>query len=51
LYDSKKGKLISKHPAGSYEFGKGATGQLELRILDPKTFWSLTKYLVIEVNV
>jgi archaellum component FlaC len=51
LYNSKKGKLISKHPEGSYEFGKDSNGQLELRILSPKNFWSLTKYLVIQVNV
>ncbi|MDL2224266.1 hypothetical protein LJB92_03020 [Bacteroidales bacterium OttesenSCG-928-M06] len=48
---AKKGKLISKHPDGSYEFGKDANGQAELRILDPQNFWSLTKYLVIQVNV
>jgi archaellum component FlaC len=48
---AKKGKLISKHPAGSYEFGKDAKGKAELLILDSKNFWSLTKYLVIEVNV
>jgi chromosome segregation ATPase len=51
LYDSKKGVLVSKHPEGSYEFGKDAGGQLELRILNPQNFWSLTKYLVIQVNV
>lgn len=48
---AKKGKLISKHPDGSYEFGKDSNGQAELRILDPKNFWSLTKYLVVQVNV
>lgn len=48
---AKKGKLASKHPAGSYEFEKDANGQAQLRILDPKNFWSLTKYLVVVVNV
>lgn len=48
---AKKGKLVSKHPAGTYEFGKDANGQVELRISDPKNFWSLTKYLVVEVDV
>lgn len=48
---AKKGKLISKHPEGSYQFDKDANGQVELRILDPKNFWSLTKYLVVLVNV
>ena len=48
---AKKGKLISKHPSGSYEFIKDANNQIELHILDPANFWSLTKYLVVEVNV
>lgn len=48
---AKKGKLISKHPEGSYEFTKDSNGKAELKILDPKNFWSLTKYLVIQVNV
>lgn len=48
---AKKGKLISKHPAGSYEFANDANGQTELKILDPKNFWNLTKFLVIQVNV
>jgi hypothetical protein len=48
---AKKGKLLSKHPNGSYEFVKGANNQVELRILDPRNFWSLTKYLVVLVNV
>ena len=48
---AKSGKLISKHPDGSYEFVKDAYGQVELRILNPESFWSLTKYLVIEVKV
>ena len=48
---AKKGTLISKHPIGSYEFVKDPKGQVELRILDPKNFWSLTKYLVVEVKV
>ena len=48
---AKSGKLISKHPAGSYEFVKDTFGQVELRILSPESFWNLTKYLVIEVKV
>ncbi|MDR0413036.1 MAG: hypothetical protein LBH61_04460 [Dysgonamonadaceae bacterium] len=47
---AKKGKLISKHPEGSYEFVKNA-GEEELRILDSRNFWSLTKYLVIQVEM
>jgi DNA repair exonuclease SbcCD ATPase subunit len=48
---AKKGKLLSKHPNGSYEFVKGVNNQVELQILDPNNFWSLTKYLVVLVNV
>jgi len=48
---AKKGTLISKHPAGSYDFIKDANNKVELRILDPDNFWSLTKYLVVLVNV
>jgi predicted nucleic acid-binding Zn-ribbon protein len=48
---AKKGKLISKHPDGSYQFAKDANNQATLNILDPKNFWSLTKYLVVEVNI
>jgi predicted nucleic acid-binding Zn-ribbon protein len=48
---AKKGKLISKHPEGSYEFTKDVNGKAELRILDVQNFWSLTKYLVIQVEV
>ena len=48
---AKSGKLISKHPEGTFEFVKDAFGQVELRILNPESFWSLTKFLVIEVKV
>jgi DNA repair exonuclease SbcCD ATPase subunit len=48
---AKKAKLVSKHPDGSYEFVKDANNQVELHILDPANFWSLTKYLVVLVNV
>ncbi len=45
-----KAKLKSNHPEGSYEFVKDDDGNLTLNITDPKTFWSLGKYLVIEVG-
>ncbi|MCL1934286.1 MAG: hypothetical protein FWF53_10815 [Candidatus Azobacteroides sp.] len=48
---AKKGKLVSKHPDGSYEFVKDSNNQVELHILDPANFWSLSKYLVVLVNV
>ncbi len=45
-----KAKLWSNHPEGTYEFQKGATGNLTFQITDTQRFWSLTKYLVIEVR-
>lgn len=48
---AKKGTLVSKHPSGSYEFAKANNGQVELKITDPKNFWSLTKYLVVQVDM
>jgi chromosome segregation ATPase len=48
---AKKAELISKHPAGSYELRKDSNKKIEIHILNPKDFWSLTKYLVIVVNM
>lgn len=45
-----KGKLWSTHPEGTYEFVKGSDGNLVFHITDTQRFWSLTKYLIIEVN-
>ena len=45
-----KAKLKSNHPEGSYEFIKDEDGNLTLNITDPRAFWSLGKYLVIEVG-
>lgn len=45
-----KANLRSNHPEGSYEFVKDSEGNLTLNILDTTQFWSLGKYLVIEVG-
>lgn len=45
-----KAKLKSNHPEGSYQFTKDEDGNLTLNIVDYKTFWSLGRYLVIEVG-
>ncbi len=45
-----KASLKSSHPEGSYEFVKDEDGNLTLKIIDPKSFWSIGKYLVIEVS-
>lgn len=49
LYD-KKGKLWSTHPEGTYELEKGQDGNITLVITDTQRFWSLTKYLIIQVG-
>lgn len=49
LYAS-NGKLWSTHPDNTYEFVEGADGNLTFRITDTQRFWSLTKYLIIEVS-
>lgn len=44
---AKKAKIITTHPEGSYEF----EGEVDrINITDPEKFWSLSKYLVIQVN-
>lgn len=47
---SKDAKLLTTHPEGSYEFIKDNKGQLTLSILSPNKFWSVSRYLVIEVK-
>jgi predicted nucleic acid-binding Zn-ribbon protein len=47
---AKKAKLWSTHPEGTYEFVKGSDGNLTFHITDTQRFWSLTKFLVIEVS-
>ncbi len=48
--EAKKAKLISKHPAETYSMAKDEKGKVVFVISDPKKFWTLTKYLVIEVT-
>ncbi|MDR2389552.1 MAG: hypothetical protein LBD89_07190 [Tannerellaceae bacterium] len=45
-----KASLKSNHPAGTYEFVKDEDRNLIFKITDVKEFWSLGKYLVIEVG-
>ncbi|MBQ0163815.1 MAG: hypothetical protein KBS75_01275 [Bacteroidales bacterium] len=47
---SKSASLKTNHPAGSYSLDKDTKGQYTLRITDPDTFWSVSKYLVIVVK-
>jgi len=49
LYD-RKAKVLSNHPVNSYMFTKDANSNLTLVVLEPELFWSLSRYLVIEVG-
>ena len=47
---SKRAELLTTHPAGSYELVKDDKGQLTLKITNPNEFWSVSRYLVIQVK-
>ncbi len=47
---SKGAKLLTTHPEGSYELVKDAKGQYVLNITKPNEFWSVSRYLVIQVK-
>jgi hypothetical protein len=47
---SKNATVLSNHPSSSYELGKDANGNYKLNIVDPNSFWSNTKFLVIVVD-
>ncbi|MDR2913817.1 MAG: hypothetical protein LBV74_03130 [Tannerella sp.] len=49
LYAS-KAKIKTNHPEDTYNFHKDPDGNLTLEIKDTTKFWSLSKYLVIEVG-
>ncbi|MDR2627773.1 MAG: hypothetical protein LBC40_07040 [Dysgonamonadaceae bacterium] len=49
---AKKAKLKSSHPVGTYEFVVNPeTKELVFKILDIKEFWSLGRYLVIQLDL
>lgn len=47
---SKRAELLTTHPTGSYELVKDDKGQLTLKITNPNQFWSVSRYLVIQVR-
>lgn len=47
---SNNAKILTSHPTSSYSLTKDASGQYVLRISDPTTFWSTSKYLVVQVK-
>jgi hypothetical protein len=50
LVNSKNAKLISEHPAGSYQFIRDKENKVEsIEIKDPAQFWKISKYAVVEL--
>ncbi len=47
---SKSATLLTSHPASSYTLQRDANKQYILRITNPESFWSTSKYLVILVK-
>ena len=47
---TKRAKLLTVHPESSYEFAKDDENLLTLIILDAKAFWSVSRYMVIQVR-
>lgn len=49
LYSS-SAEILSNHPNESYQLFRDKKKQYILKIIDPKLFWDITKYLVIQVG-
>jgi hypothetical protein len=48
--NSKNAKLISEHPANSYQFIRDKDKKIEsIEITDPAMFWKISKYAVVEL--
>jgi flagellar biosynthesis chaperone FliJ len=48
---AKSAKLISDHPASSYEFVRDGDKKIKsLEIKDPASFWKVSKYAVVEIT-
>jgi chromosome segregation ATPase len=47
---SKSAKLLTTHPNGSYEWTKDEKEQYILRVTNPTDFWSVSRYMVIQVK-
>ena len=47
---SKDADILTTHPTGSYALEKDDKGQLTLKITNPTEFWSISRYLVIQVK-
>ena len=47
---AKHAQLLTVHPTGSYEFTKDESKKLTLHVLDFEAFWSVSRYMVIQVR-
>jgi len=47
--NSKKAKILSLHPANSYNLVTGADKKITIVITNPSKFWSVSKYLVVQI--
>lgn len=47
---SKSAELLTNHPSNSYTLDKNENGELTLHITDENSFWSVSRYLVIQVK-
>ena len=47
---SKHAQLLTVHPTGSYELVKDADKMITLNILDFEAFWSVSRYMVIQIR-
>lgn len=47
---SKRAKLLTTHPEGSYTLVRDENKMYTLNITDPQAFWSVSRYLVIQVR-
>jgi len=42
-------KILSSHPQSSYQLVTGADKKITIKITDPSKFWSVSKYLVVQI--
>lgn len=47
--NSKRAKILSQHPKNSYNLVTGSDKNITIEITDPSKFWSVSKYLVVQI--
>jgi hypothetical protein len=47
--NSNKAKILSLHPQSSYKLVTGADKKITIEISNPSKFWSVSKYLVVQI--